>query len=285
MNNRVKTILGWLLILCLLAAPALAQEGAEDPDEGWAPSCIEGEPQYEYKDETLWITIAQVTQDDLSYVVADVQIKDLNRFKTCLSSGKKNGRNEALDSMAARTGAILAVNGDQYGSHKYGIIIRNGELIRAKRTTRHLLVVDKNGDFSIDSDRRGDDFSAIGKKLVSEGALQTFEFGPELVRDGVAVEEFPKEFDLINTKKSHKDPRTGIGQIGPMHYVIIVVDGRGDSEGISLQAFAKLFESYGAQTAINLDGGGSSQIWFMGETINDVSGNKDRKLSDMIYFG
>ena len=59
-------------------------------------------------------------------------------------------------------------------------------------------------------------------------------------------------------------PRTGIGQVGPLHYVIIVAEGRRDgySEGLSLQNFQKLFLEYGAQTAINLDGGGSTKIWF-----------------------
>ena len=44
--------------------------------------------------------------------------------------------------------------------------------------------------------------------------------------------------------------------ISPLHYVIVVVDGRqsGYSEGVSLQTLQKLFVNLGVQTAINLDG-------------------------------
>ena len=280
MKKHFRTVLSLVLALAivLLAMPATVAE-----DEEWATPCTLAPYFREYKDDTMWITINQVVMDDLSYTVADVQLRDISRFLVGLAGDKPNGGHEALSAMSQRLGAILAVNGDQYGDHKYGIIIRNGELIRVHDTTRNMLIVDKNGDMTVDADRKHDDFEAIAQQLMAENVIHTFEFGPELVRDGHTV-EFSKEFDVISTRDTRLEPRTGIGQIGPMHYVIIVVDGRGDSKGISLQNFAQMFVDYGAQVAMNLDGGGSAEMTFMGEIISNISGSKERTLSDIIYF-
>ena len=35
-----------------------------------------------------------------------------------------------------------------------------------------------------------------------------------------------------------------------------------------LQALQQMFVRYGAQTAINLDGGGSTEMWFQGQAIS-----------------
>lgn len=39
-----------------------------------------------------------------------------------------------------------------------------------------------------------------------------------------------------------------------------------------------------AQTAINLDGGGSSEMWFNGSIVNRPSQGSERRLSDILYY-
>lgn len=84
-------------------------------------------------------------------------------------------------------------------------------------------------------------------------------------------------------------PRTAIGQISPLHYIIIVSDGRTDeSEGFSLLQLAEEMQNRGAVTAYNLDGGGSSTLYFNGEIINNpTNGNntEEREVSEIVYFG
>ena len=41
---------------------------------------------------------------------------------------------------------------------------------------------------------------------------------------------------------------------------------------------------YGAQTAMNLDGGGTTEMWLCGEIINRPSGGQERSMSDIIWF-
>lgn len=187
--------------------------------------------------------------------------------------------------LAQQSGAIFAINADDYGVHKYGTIIRNGQLLRAHDTTRNMLIVDENGDFRVRAERSAEDPVALGNELMQANTWQTFEFGPELIRNGQAV-QFSPAFDLISTAPTRREPRTAIGQIAPLHYVVIVADGRqsGYSKGMTLGELQRLFLRYGAQTAINLDGGGSSEMWFNGSIVNRPSQGRERRLSDILYF-
>ena len=58
-----------------------------------------------------------------------------------------------------------------------------------------------------------------------------------------------------------KDPRTSIGyNEEDKELIIIVVDGRGESTGVDLTELAQLQIEYGADDAVNMDGGGSSTL-------------------------
>ena len=240
---------------------------------------------YQYQDETRAISINEVKQDDLTYFVVDVQLASVTDFRTALSSDQANGALECVSTMASRNGAVLAINGDDYGAHTFGTIIRNGTPLRARNTTRNMLAVDQAGNMSVTVDRANENPKEMSQQMIADGVWQSFEFGPELVRDGQAV-EFSKAFDVISTNPSRKEPRTAIGQIGPLHYIIIVVDGRqeGYSDGITLQDLQQLFVQYGAQTAMNLDGGGSTELWFQGQILNQPCGGEERYMSDIIFY-
>ena len=98
--------------------------------------------------------------------------------------------------------------------------------------------------------------------------------------------EFSPDFDVISTNPNRREPRTAIGQIGPLHYVVVVADGRQDgySAGMTLPELQALFLELGAHTAMNLDGGGSAEMWFQGEVISQPSGGRERGVSDILFF-
>ena len=269
MNKRIcRMVLAVLLML--LSTSALA----------WETPCFDGAANWQYEDDARSIHIQKVSENNATWFVADIQLASVEGFHADTS-----GDFAPVSELAKRTSAVLAVNGDDYGTHKYGVIIRNGELLRTHDTTRNLLVIDANGDMSVKIDRKNEDYRALGTQLVEHQAWQSYEFGPELVRDGQAV-AFSTAFDVISTKPSRLEPRTAIGQVGPLHYIVIVVDGRQDgySAGMSLQDLQQLFVRYGAQTAMNLDGGGSAEMWFQGMIISSPSGGEERYVSDIIWF-
>ena len=245
------------------------------------PPCFDGQADYAYEDAQRAIAIQKQTYDQSVIFVVDVQFSDDSLFHARLAQGEF----EPLSVMAQRENAVLAINADDYRAHRYGVIIRSGSCLRIHDTTRHMLAVMPDGSFETVSDRKAEQPNALAKRLQEANVLHTFEFGLVLVKDGQAV-GFPSAFDVISTRSTRREPRTAIGMISPLHYVILVVDGRqpGYSAGLSLQALQQLFVGFGAQTAINLDGGGSAELWFQGAILNEPAGGQERRLSDCIWF-
>ena len=178
--------------------------------------------------------------------------------------------------------AILAINGDYYGAQERGYVIRNGVLYRSTaKSGNEDLVIYADGSFEIISE---DDITA--EELLEKGAQNVLTFGPALVENGsVSVTEGEEV-----GKAMASNPRTAIGIIDENHYVFVVADGRtSENEGLSLYELAEFMESLGVQTAYNLDGGGSSTMYFNGEVVNQPTTNghsiEERRVSDIVYIG
>lgn len=187
-------------------------------------------------------------------------------------------------SIAERNGAILAVNGDYY-NHKnnIGVVIRNGELYRNLKCSRDLLWIDQEGALHtiLKSEREG----AMGEWLLEQGAVQSFEFGPALVRDGEAL-PLPEKY-FISMNDDIREPRTAIGWVDGLHYVFVVADGRRSGwsdKGMTLLELQSVLVDEGCQVGYNLDGGGSATLYLNGTVINQPSGGSQRKVSDIVLM-
>lgn len=237
---------------------------------------------YSYEDDNISINVERVNENGTIFYVADIQVSDVNYLKTAFAKDTF-GKNitETTSVMAQENKAIFAINGDYYGFRDTGLIIRNGILYRdtaRKSPDNQALTLNSNGDLGIVTEGE-----TTGSSLIDEGILQTFSFGPVLVNDGQIV-------STSSTSVSKKaNPRTAIGQISPLHYIVIVADGRTDeSIGMTLDQLAQEFLERGATVAYNLDGGGSSTLWLNGEIINNPTDGRhdgERSVSDIIYIG
>lgn len=85
---------------------------------------------------------------------------------------------------------------------------------------------------------------------------------PVLVKDGVKNITYNEEIMWGSGVGTSPDPRTAVGFTPDKHIIMLVADGRlpGTSVGFSLDEMAEVFLSLGCSNAMNLDGGGSSQI-------------------------
>ena len=236
-----------------------------------------------YQDENTTITSTQYREYDTSIYVADITLSSPEYLQTALAQNAY-GRNvtEKTSEMAVENGAILAINGDYYGSQESGYVLRNGVLYRdiAERGQEDLVIYE-DGSFEIITE---DEVTA--QELLDRGAVQILSFGPALVTGGDVSVTAGEEVG----KARSSNPRTAIGVIDDLHYVFVVSDGRTDeSEGLSLYQLAEFISELGAETAYNLDGGGSSSMVFNGNVINNptTSGNriKERSVSDIVYIG
>ena len=236
-----------------------------------------------YQDENITITLTEYREYDTSIYVADITLSSPEYLQTALAQNAY-GRNvtEKTSEMAVENGAILAINGDYYGSQESGYVLRNGVLYRdiAERGQEDLVIYE-DGSFEIITE---DEVTA--QELLNRGAVQILSFGPALVTGGDVSVTAGEEVG----KARSSNPRTAIGVIDDLHYVFVVSDGRTDeSEGLSLYQLAEFMSRLGAETAYNLDGGGSSSMVFNGNVINNptTSGNriKERSVSDIVYIG
>ena len=122
--------------------------------------------------------------------------------------------------------------------------------------------------------------------LLEEGARHAFTFGPGLLSEGEFMVNRTDEVE----QSMRSNPRTAIGRISDGHYILLVSDGRTDtSEGLSLYELAEFLKDIGTVDAYNLDGGGSSTMYFMGEVVNfpttDGKRYNERSVSDIVYIG
>ena len=71
---------------------------------------------------------------------------------------------------------------------------------------------------------------------------------------------------------------TAIGVVDENHLLLVVVDGRqeGYSRGATTTELAGILQGLGATTAYNIDGGGSSTLWFDGEVVNSPSQGREQ---------
>ncbi|MBM3715337.1 MAG: phosphodiester glycosidase family protein, partial [Actinobacteria bacterium] len=124
--------------------------------------------------------------------------------------------------------------------------------------------------------------------LLASGVWNTLSFGPAIVEDGQVVDGIDSvevDTNVGNHSIQGDQPRTAVGVIDENHLVFVVVDGRqeGYSEGVTLPELADIMLSLSATTAYNLDGGGSSTMYFNGEVVNSPSNGGERGTSDILY--
>ena len=238
-----------------------------------------------YKDDNISVNLSETTVNSTQVYLADVTVSSSDYLKTAFAQNAFGTNVTAKTSeTAAANNAILAVNGDYYGANSTGYVIRNGVVYRdtvRENSNNGDLAIYKDGSFKIIYE---DQISA--EQLVKDGVINLLAFGPALVENGeIAV---GKNQEVGQAMASN--PRTAIGIIDENHYIIVVSDGRtSESEGLSLYQLAEVMKSYGAKTAYNLDGGGSSTLYFNGQVINKptTGGNKisERAVSDIVYIG
>lgn len=259
-----------------------SDEDAESSSEQGAEAI---QTETSYKDDNISISLDTIEAYDTTIYVADVQVSSAEYLKTAFAQDTF-GTNitETTSSQAESKNAILAVNGDYYGANKSGYVIKNGKIYRdtvRSDTEYDDLAIYSDGSFKIVNES-----NVTAEELLEDGVTQLFAFGPALVENGqISVSEREEV-----GKAMASNPRTAIGMIDDLHYLIVVADGRSSaSEGLSLYELAEIMQQYGCTTAYNLDGGGSSTMYFNGQVINQPTTNgksfKERAVSDIVYIG
>ena len=288
--KRFQKLYTLLFSLCLLAFSAYAlmdpfvisriYASAEASEEAVKYSAS-AEVSNTQDSDAAQIQISEYRVNDTTVYVADIRLSSASQLKTAFANSSY-GRNITADTSdtAAAVGAVLAINGDNYGSREKGYVIRNGILYRnTAAKNQEDLVIYADGSFEIISEA---EISA--QELLDDGAVHVFSFGPGLVENGSLIVDTSDEVDRAKAS----NPRTAIGILAENHYVFVVSDGRTEeSKGLTLYELAEFMQSLGVQAAYNLDGGGSSTMVYQGSVVNrPTSGRRidERAVTDILYI-
>ncbi len=278
-----KGVLFWLATAAVfffaLGGPALGE--GEFPQTDESGFLAEGEFVYENPDQGVWRYLSptlrveifrrQDEEQRLVWTEAEIFTRQGERFHMIPYMAEKRMARMARPPVIAReNGVVFAVNSDYAHLRiqqkiRPGILIRDGEIIskqtRTENSTKYpnldTLALFPDGDMQVFrfNEHKAEDYLAMG-------AADVLAFGPILLRDGQMDE------DILAKYGHYKEPRTGVGMVEPGHYFAIMAEGRHeDSKGISTLGLAKLFQQKGCTLALNLDGGQSATMLFMGRQI------------------
>ena len=196
--------------------------------------------------------------------------------------------------VAQKNQTVLGISTD-FAQNRYpkkdasvGIIIRNGKVFSDKTRPADskkwppldVLALYPDGNMEV---YNSDEHTA--QEYLDMGVQTTLAFGPLLVRDGVRNDKD------ISTMNLGNNPRVAIGMVEKGHTFAMMLEGRHKgSVGAYLDFLADRMLEKGCTLAINLDGGETACMTFMGKQITYVGGisNKDayaRRTTELLGIG
>ena len=174
---------------------------------------------------------------------------------------------------------IFIKDGRCVGKAYGGSVINKGDVVIAAYGAKALLLNNINPgdpiDVSFKLSPSDGDFNDWGSVT---NAIQA---GPMLVAGGqVYINSEGFENNFVNSRH----PRSVVGMDGSGNWMLFVGDGRNGmhSIGYSLNDAALIMQELGAEYALNLDGGGSSEILVRGLLFNWPSEGRERPVSNAI---
>lgn len=196
---------------------------------------------------------------------------------TPITAGNKGQTLWPLSGMAQRNKARAAINAGFFGIVKdtrgfpIGSLKINGNVLSDPYDNRGALGWNDNDEAV---------FSVAGSDEIPNWLDMTniIQAGPLLLDEGryVVTDE---GFD--NALISARHPRSAVGLTESGEWVFMLVDGRNGmhASGATISELADIMRIYNIQYALNLDGGGSSEIIINGKIYNWPSDGRERQIS------
>lgn len=240
-----------------------------------------------YEDQSIRVRREVRQGDRYKIYIAYVDIASPSQLRTATAYNSWN-RSMHLETMAKACNAVIAMNGDDFieNPERKKFEYRMTQVVEGKRNKKNnlkdTLIIDRNGDFHLFLMSKGlEEYrDTHGDEIVN-----AFMFGPALVKDGSLREPVP---DYHYNPNGH-DPRSAIGQTGPLSYVLVVVESR--DSGMTHKELAELMLELGCIQAYNLDGGNTAEMIMLGKDpanpVFHIQGRPEAKYraqSDIIYF-
>lgn len=161
--------------------------------------------------------------------------------------------------------------------HGNNVIPANGHVISAHGNAAQFFADVRIGDEIIFEE------NIFSEDADFNSAVHVLGAGPRLIQDGrisvtAAEENFPADIRV------GRAPRSAVGVTKYGDYIFAVVDGRqAHSKGCTLEEWANiLLNRFGAFNAINLDGGGSTELVVKDFLVNSPSDGRERAVGSLL---
>lgn len=107
--------------------------------------------------------------------------------------------------------------------------------------------------------------------------------GPLLVKNGCRT--VPIQLEQLDSSLGYRHPRTALGLTKSGKILLVTVDGRSEeSAGMTFSELADLLVELGADQAMALDGGGSTEMVVEGKIVNKPSDGRERRINTAILI-
>lgn len=280
-----------------IVMPALNAKGYLDEGEFVYAGDTDG--LYIFVNQTVRVIIERKydAEEKLTWFDADIRCDtDAGEFlNTYPADPKKPSQAADIEVTAQKHMLAFAMNTDYYtyrisSTRPMGITIRDGKILYNKpykAATTNFPNLDTLAFYPDGGMEVNESWEVTAQEYLDRGAVNVYSFGPILLKDGQYNE-------WVLNRKDSKQPRCALGMVEPGHYVCILCEGRlKRSEGVTLHRLMEMMKERGCTLAINLDGGQTAAMTFMGKRINEigkyvtgnVSSTKPRKTTEVMGIG
>lgn len=240
------------------------------------------------------------------YTISHIWVKDpYNQMKTAIPNSfgtldtTKNILEKEINSNSYQNKGLIAVNASGFTSKDFDsyyfkkipgykntslapIVIVNGKILRD--FTDQLLPFERIMTYGLKKDGylayydfKKDSISfnqQLKEKIISDGVKYTIGFTPVLVENG-----------QVAVSNSSPNLRQAICQINKNNFIIVTNTTSNRSQGLGFLGTAKLMKQLNCRIGLNLDGGGSINMFYKGNnsTISSIK-TSSREVADILYF-
>ena len=203
---------------------------------------------------------------------------ELTRPSLAVHVSREANRGKPVSAIARAEGAVLAINGSFYrpDNSLCGVAVAQGAAWKAIDDANCIHGLAWPPWALTSTQAIASKAPLVGRELISGY--------PTLLR-AATPQPIPPAAPLPFREAN---PRTMIGvDASRTHAFFVVVDGRdpGRAAGLTLEASMELMRSIGAHDAINLDGGGSTELWIEAEggVQNTPSDGHERAVANAVF--
>lgn len=179
---------------------------------------------------------------------------------------------QRLSELVSASAAVAGINAGGFydpnsqgnGAYPDGITVIDGQIVHNNITgdkKTNLIGFNQEGHLILKTLTATEIASGV---IEEENIRHAISFEPNLIIDGIPQVKGDGGWGFA--------PRTGIGQKADGTVIFVVIDGRQPdwSMGASLRDLMNVFIEYGAENAVNLDGGSSTEMVYKGQIINKL---------------